>query len=123
MINIWTVLLFLAIHWIADFIFQTNQQAQNKSKSWEALLNHTSIYSIIWIPVILIMHHNLMIATFFSVITFISHTTTDYFTSRVNSKLWSQQRVHAFFVSIGFDQLLHFVQLFLTYYLLTKQNG
>lgn len=26
--------------------------------------------------------------------------------------------VHWFFVSVGFDQILHYIQLFLTYYLL-----
>jgi hypothetical protein len=54
----------------------------------------------------------------FGFITFIFHTITDYFTSRLNSKLWKKGDVHNFFVSIGFDQVLHYVQLFLTYKLL-----
>lgn len=48
-------------------------------------------------------------------ITFITHTFIDYFTSRLNAKLWEKKQVHNFFASVGFDQLLHFVQLILTY--------
>ncbi len=75
---------------------------------------------------------------YFMVITFIAHTVIDYFTSRLNSKLWARAEywrkrtetdspgypelqgrfVHRFFVSIGFDQLLHFIQLLLTYWIL-----
>ena len=55
---------------------------------------------------------------FFVGITFVCHTITDYFTSRLNSKLWAKGDVHNFFVSVGFDQVLHYVQLFLTYQLL-----
>jgi hypothetical protein len=54
----------------------------------------------------------------FVLITFIAHTITDYFTSRLNSKLWQQGKVHNFFISVGFDQVLHYIQLFTTYYLL-----
>jgi hypothetical protein len=55
---------------------------------------------------------------YFWLITFVCHTITDYFTSRLNSRLWAKGDVHNFFVSIGFDQVLHYVQLFTTYYLL-----
>lgn len=49
------------------------------------------------------------------VINFILHWITDYFTSRVNSWLWQNERRHEFFVSIGFDQFIHYVCLFWTY--------
>ena len=32
----------------------------------------------------------------------------------------SKFKLHNFFVSVGFNQVLHYVQLFTTYYLLTK---
>jgi len=56
--------------------------------------------------------------TKFVLITFVAHTITDYFTSRLNAKLWAKGDVHNFFVSVGFDQVLHYVQLFVTYQLL-----
>lgn len=125
-INILVVLAILGIHWIADFILQTDKQAKGKSKNWGDLLAHTSIYTVSFLPFYILYYafqtpvgngfnENMM---WFLPITFICHTATDYFTSRINSQLWKENRSHTFFVSIGFDQLLHFVQLLLTYQLL-----
>lgn len=121
LIEIFSILL---IHWFADFVLQTDKQAKGKSKNWIDLLSHTIIYSCTWIllPLILlcfniIVSHKII---YLIPITFVLHTLTDYFTSRLNSKLWSKNKVHLFFVSVGFDQILHYLQLFLTYYLLTK---
>lgn len=125
MINLIEIFFILIIHFIGDFVFQTDKMAQGKSKNWEDLLNHTMRYTICWIPFLYwakgyngIEGVNLL--GLFLPITFIAHTITDYFTSRLNSKLWQQGKVHWFFVSIKFDQILHYLQLFLTYYLLTK---
>ena len=127
-INIWVVLGIIVIHWFADFVLQTEEMAQGKSKNWSDLLNHTMTYSLIWyvIGTILIVvnlnwpffDYPSWALTKFVVITFIAHTATDYYTSRVNSMLWEKKEVHNFFVSIGFDQVLHYIQLFLTYQLL-----
>lgn len=124
MINIYIVLTILFFHWLADFVLQSEDQAKNKSTSWSYLISHTVQYSLFWImPVIIyaIFTHNTNgLPLLFIPITFIAHTATDYYTSRVNKVLWDNQKVHDFFVSIGFDQFLHFVQLLLTYYILTK---
>lgn len=126
MISLIVILAILFIHWIADFVCQSDWQAKNKSKNNSALIEHTSIYSAIWyIPMIFIfvfptldLDKAIVNSMAFCGITFICHTITDYFTSRLNSKLWEKGDVHNFFVSIGFDQFLHFIQLLLTYYLL-----
>lgn len=114
----------LIIHWIADFILQTDSQAKGKSKKWKPLLTHTFNYSGVWFivgllyiiptPSVILFWK---VFTFF-IITFVAHTITDYFTSRLNSRLWAQGRTHDFFVAVGFDQILHYVQLFLTYLLI-----
>ncbi len=118
----------LFVHWIADFVLQTDKQAKGKSKNWSDLLSHTMSYSLVWFPFIIAWLYfngydvlkSTSIFTFIT-ITFFAHTITDYFTSRLNSKLWAEGKVHYFFVSIGFDQLLHYAQLFLTYnYLFQK---
>ena len=130
MINIYAVLGILLIHWFADFVLQTDRQAKNKSKSWKALLSHTGTYSAVWYVILVFFsvwgnHFNgpsigelgwskWMGA--FPLVTFVCHTITDYFTSRLNSKLYAKGDVHNFFVSIGFDQWLHAAQLLLTYY-------
>ena len=123
MINIYIVLGILFIHWVADFLFQTDKMATGKSKNWTDLLNHTATYSLIWfIPIFIMIYffHHSPYLWIFPYITFICHTITDYFTSRLNSKLWKEQKVHWFFVSVGFDQFLHYTQLLFTYYVLTK---
>lgn len=114
----------IVIHWIADFVLQTDKQAKGKSKNWSDLLEHTNNYSLLW-TIIGMFYTIISLNTswnwlLFGLITFIAHTITDYFTSRLNSKLWAKGDVHKFFVSIGFDQILHYVQLFFTYYLLFK---
>jgi len=127
LIEIFSIIL---IHWIADFVLQTDKQAKGKSKNWGDLLSHTFNYSLVWcilgtvwsitsnVYTNFIYLFDWWIVLKFSIITFIAHTITDYFTSRLNSKLWAEGKVHNFFVSVGFDQVLHYVQLFLTYYYL-----
>ncbi len=115
-------LIILIIHWFADFVMHI----------WYVV---GMIYALTHLDSYVQWH-----ATFFFIITFICHTVTDYFTSRLNSRLWHQAQfwrsdfgkalgtyaeakadryTWKFFVSIGFDQILHFTQLFITYKLLT----
>jgi hypothetical protein len=153
MLTLTEIFAILIIHWIADFVLQTDKQTKGKSKNWSDLLMHTWNYSMVWwiIGVILIIF-NLKYPFFtyeryslllFVLITFIAHTITDYFTSRLNKKLAPEEftimlisdivkkaepfvhfpkgrNYYKLMMGIGFDQLLHYAQLFLTYYYLTK---
>lgn len=114
--NLIEIFSILIIHWFADFVLQTDKQAKGKSKNWKDLLGHTINYSSCWLLMLVFLSFQHTLA--FIGITFIAHTITDYFTSRINSRLWAEGKVHNFFVSVGFDQVLHYVQLFLTYYFL-----
>lgn len=121
------LLLLLLFHWVADFVSQSDYQALGKSKHWDILALHVFIYSAYFV----VFGWKLWL------ITFCCHFITDAVTSRVTTKLWFIDilsppedmhdgrfvgRVngnrHWFFVMIGFDQLLHQLQLGLTYYLL-----
>lgn len=127
-INVFVVIYILILHFLADFVFQTDKMAQGKSKNWSDLISHTITYSsTVWMGIGLMCishillykeHYSIWFCPLFAITTFVFHTAQDYITSRVNSKLWSDKKVHLFFVSIGFDQLLHFIQLLLTYKLL-----
>ena len=117
-----SVIFFLLIHWFGDFVLQTDKQAKGKSKNWTDLLSHTATYSAVWLIPITFLWPNgwdtiqyVTASLSFVGITFVAHTITDYFTSRLNSRLWASGQVHNFFVAVGFDQILHYVQLFLTY--------
>ncbi len=114
------ILVILLIHWFSDFVLQSDEQAKNKSKSNAALTQHVATYSLVWFffanaYTIVTQNYNM---EFFALITFGCHWVTDYFTSRLNSKLYAKGDIHNFFVSIGADQYLHFAQLFITFYLL-----
>lgn len=127
MLTLTEIFIILITHWVADFILQTDKQAKGKSKNWSDLLSHTGNYSLVWFLIVLLFgifnknqttEYYVYSTILFVLITFICHTITDYFTSRLNSKLWAKGEVHNFFISVGFDQVLHYVQLFLTYQLL-----
>lgn len=117
----------LVAHFVGDFILQTNEMALRKSKDLEYLLLHCGAYIlpfVLWGPL-------------FVAITFATHLATDFCTSRITSKLWfvnlaprsetnknlkwpyfaqvNQGKRHWFFAMIGFDQLIHFTTLALTY--------
>jgi hypothetical protein len=113
----------LFAHWVADFIFQAEVWANNKSKSFKALLKHTVTYSVVLTVYLMIMtvDFDLSKALLLLLITFVCHTFTDYFTSKVVSKMFANKHYgepipnFGAFTVIGFDQLLHYLQLFLTY--------
>lgn len=134
MFNLIEIFVIIIVHWIADFICQDEKWALGKSKNWGDLLSHTYTYSIIWVLIICILfgYNNPTQTTMwyvthslaFAFITFIFHTTTDYFTSRIVSKKFANKEYGSSipnfgaFTIIGFDQILHYLQLFLTYKLL-----
>lgn len=120
------------IHFVADFVFQDENWAVNKSKSFHALLAHTMTYAAVWMgfgiiftPFVTIPAIDWFMFIFsFSLITFTLHTITDYFTSKVTSSLYAKGKYGSsipnlgFFSMIGFDQVLHYLQLFGTYFIL-----
>ena len=92
------------IHFIADFMMQTDKMAINKSTSMKWLSIHILIYSI---PM-------LIFGWKFAIINGLCHLVTDFFTSRATSYLWKKEKRHWFFVVIGFDQAIHMTTLYLT---------
>ena len=119
MIPIIILLLYLFIHWYADFVCQTDKQAKSKSSNNLQLLAHTGIYGLIVTLFSYILYWtNCFGAQYwytpliFGVIQFVTHTVVDWITSRINKKLWEYKLVHEFFVMVGFDQLIHYVILF-----------
>lgn len=108
MINLNSILLLLSIHFFADFILQSDWMAINKSTKVFPLFVHVLLYSLCL----------LVFGWKFALINGLLHFTTDFITSKVTNYLWSKQKRHWFFVVIGFDQLLHYSALFVTFYYL-----
>jgi hypothetical protein len=134
MITLTEIITIIITHWVADFVFQDEKWALGKSKNWSDLLKHTLTYSYIWALLgcfVCLVNPELQenykwvdFAIVFPLITFITHTITDYFTSRVVSKKFATGQYGSSipnfgaFSIIGIDQVLHYVQLFATYHLL-----
>lgn len=103
----------VVIHFLADFGLQTHEQAIKKSTSSAWLNMHVGVYSLVWLIA------NIGILNWYTVpfamITYACHLITDYVTSRINKKFFDANDLHNGFVGIGFDQMLHYVQLYLTF--------
>lgn len=113
--NLTEIILILLVHYLADFILQTNNQATKKSENIYWLLSHTLTYSFIWVIVGFIFLFPLEKIFLFFIITLFFHTLTDFLTSRVTKYFWVKGNKHLFFSTIGFDQFLHYIQLFIAY--------
>ena len=130
----------MVIHTIADFFFQTEEMAMNKSTSNGHLFNHVAVYVTMWvIGASTLFWFDCETSIFgkcvdaikvlkFAVITFVSHFITDYISSRISKKKFDKKEYYTRIPNFGgafsviqIDQLAHYAQLFATYYLI-KQN-
>jgi uncharacterized protein DUF3307 len=102
-VNIFLAL--MSVHFVADFVLQSDWMALNKSKRMDALAVHVTIYSACF----------LLFGWRLAGVTFFAHFVQDFITSRINARLWAANQRHWFFVAIGADQLLHTFQLALTW--------
>ena len=122
MIHYSTLIAIFLIHWIADFIFQSNNMATNKSKSNYWLTLHVGTYSFLtlfsWIWLVPTKHSTNYL--FFFLFVFITHWITDFITSRISGYYFKKNDYHNGFVTIGFDQILHYLQLLSAYYFLSN---
>lgn len=93
----------MVTHFIADFVAQDDRMAKNKSTDFGWLTFHCVIYALCF---------SWTLNMEFVFIIFAVHFVTDFFTSKITSKLYKAKEYHYFFVVIGFDQLLHFLQIY-----------
>lgn len=103
------IIILIWLHFVSDFLLQSDKMAINKSKSNKWLCLHVLIYSL---PL-------LWFGWIFAAINGFLHFITDFITSRVTTKLYANHK-HWFFVVIGLDQALHMSALILTLQYLEK---
>jgi len=125
------VLFILFIHWVADFLLQTENMATKKSTSNYWLTQHVLAYAVGIIPIGLLVffmgHVTWAGAILWVVLNSGLHWLTDYYTSRWTSQLYATKNFYnpnkyfkyfnfpAFFSVIGLDQIIHYSCLFITY--------
>ena len=108
-------------HWFCDFCLQTEDQAKNKSSNFRKLIEHTSMYSVVMLITSLLVFTQQQ-ALLFGVSCFILHTATDYVSSKFSKIKYQKGQMNGllgFWSIVGFDQFLHFVQIYLTYIIIT----
>jgi hypothetical protein len=120
------IIIALFIHFVADFIFQTDWMATNKSKSNVSLMAHVITYTLVTgvgmflaqviLPNFFDVVFQPTFAAFFATLNGVIHFFVDYVTSRINSKLWDAKQVRNFFVGVGADQFIHATTLILSLY-------
>lgn len=106
----------LGIHWIADFIFQSQEIAKNKYKYIDVLLKHIMQYMFISFGLHLLINGAINHETlaYWIIINTVLHFIVDFITSKITHYLYEKNEIHMFFVVIGLDQLLHYICLFTT---------
>lgn len=107
-------ILIMFLHFLADFVFQSNKMAQGKSSSWKWLLAHVGTYGLIFF-VGLYFFVSFKFLLYYVGINVLLHLYIDSKTSKITKRLWAEKKVHEFFVAIGFDQFLHYLCLYLTW--------
>lgn len=116
----------VATHFVADFLCQTDKMALNKSTSLYWLSMHVLTYTAVLFLAVsgffyFVMDSELRSSDavwraplLYAGINGMLHFITDFFTSKLTSKLWQRESKHWFFVAVGFDQLTHYFCLFVT---------
>lgn len=122
--------LVMFVHFVADFMLQTDKMAKNKSSSNAWLTYHILAYTAVLL---------IVFGPLYALINGLAHWATDWCTSRISKKFWmaaeenrkfiedprtgitidahrerQAHNVHWFFVVIGFDQFLHALVLIMT---------
>lgn len=101
-LNLWTLSTILLVHFVADFILQSDWMAQGKSKRLGLNINmgaHIGVYTACL----------MFLGPVWALVNGAMHYVTDVVTSNATSHLWKKGERHWFFVVIGADQLIHYL--------------
>ena len=99
------ILIIIWLHFIADFLLQSQWMGVNKSKNSWVLGLHCYIYALPFV----------YFGFYYALLNGILHFIVDFITSRMTSRLYEKKEYHWFFVTIGADQAIHMTSLILTY--------
>ncbi len=104
------IIIIIWLHWLADFVLQSDKMALNKSDNVFALLRHSLVYTFCL----------LIVGWEFAVINGALHFLIDGITSRITKRFYQNENRYGFFVTIGLDQALHLSILVWSFYWLNN---
>ena len=122
-IQIFLVILF--VHYLSDFVLQTDEQAKNKGigkNLWNRpLFFHVLTYTISWSLFFLVLpidplFYNIYGWLLFVIFIGVPHYLIDWCTSRIGKPFWEKGDAHNGFCIVGFDQILHYICLLFVLY-------
>lgn len=115
------IAIILITHYIADFLFQNNWMAKNKSTNNFPLFVHVCVYTLIMLVLSLYIFDNKLNAWYFAIFNGFFHYAVDFFTSKMSSYMYRNNKMgtnsipnFSFWSVIGLDQLLHTLILIYT---------
>ena len=97
------IIIIIWLHFISDFILQSDGVAVDKSENVQVRLWHGFIYSIPFF----------FFGWEFAVLIGLSHFVVDFITSKLTKYYYGKNR-HTFFIVIGCDQAIHMTILVIT---------
>ena len=104
----------IVLHFLADFVFQSNDMAMKKSSSNAWLAYHGGVYMLPFLFMI-VFFRDLATTALYMLVNGGIHFLVDFFSSRVAREYRRQDRNHEFFLVIGADQAIHMLTLILTF--------
>lgn len=128
--SILAIVVIVIAHMLGDFVFQRREDARGKSKDLRALSSHVAMYMPFLALMALTAGPIGWGMVWFVLLNAALHWVTDYFTSRESAQYaytltmgdgqeGAYLPAHSekpFWNTIGYDQCLHFLALFLTYH-------
>jgi len=106
MAMLYGILILLVAHFVGDFVLQFEKMATLKRKSLFWLSFHVSVYTATLFLFCLFLM-DVRMAAIYAILNGIAHWIVDFFTSKINFKLSQHPKKHAFYIGLGFDQLIH----------------
>lgn len=114
MISYYAVVTLLIMHWLFDFVCQSDEMVINKSTSLKWLSIHVGVYSI-GLFIFAFFFLSPLDALSWAIFNAFLHFCVDDNTSKLGAYFWKKDMRRWFFVTVGFDQLFHYFCLFTTY--------
>jgi len=113
---------FILAHYVGDFVLQSRAIATKKSSSILALSIHVAVYTATILAFSFLVDFTAYQRSVFVIYNGLIHFITDYISSRITEKAWTNGNMEKFWDTIGFDQFIHIYSLYVLYGMLMNND-